>query len=309
MEPFTKTTTNTSETPPLSDRERELLARLERIAQIAKKLVSGEIGTSSAVHRRARPQGTLFSDHRRYAHGDDLRFVDWNAYARLNEVFLRIFEPEDSAPISILLDASKSMTHGGSVKFTQAALVAAAFGAVGALALAGTVAIRVPDGDEGAFSGKLTLLPMLRYFEKQMIGATRKRELSLAEAVRRLGARARRAPLIMITDAVPPAALDAALAARDARSALLLHIVDPKEIDPPQGGIVKLNDPESGRTRTVVLTRSLAKRYSDLARARLADVERAALGANAQYLRVPTNTPFDAVVMEALRRGGAWRRN
>lgn len=291
----------------LLERERELLSRLERVAAVARKLISGEIGTSSAARRSSIGQGTLFSDHRRYAPGDDLRFVDWNAYARLNEVFLRVFEPEDSAPLSIILDASPSMTAGESVKFTQASLLAAAFGAIGALAMAGAVAIEAPGGAEASFQGKSALLPMLRFFGRLQQNAN-SRNISLAEAVRRTGARARRSPFILITDGVPTSEVDQALRARESRTALLLHIVDPAEIEPAPGGFVQLKDPESGRARTLVLTRSLARRFTALAHARLAEVERAALRANAHYLRVTTKSAFDAVVIEALHRGAAWRQ-
>ncbi|MBI3820039.1 MAG: DUF58 domain-containing protein [Planctomycetes bacterium] len=290
----------------VGDDERELLSRLERVAAVARKFISGEIGTSNARQRSALGQGTLFSDHRRYAAGDDLRFVDWNAYARLDEVFLRVFEPEDSAPLSILLDTSASMTMGDGGKFKQAALLASAFGAIGALALAGAVAARVPQGEEGTFQTKASLLSMLRFFRRPP--SSNAHNTTFPGGVRRCAARARRGPFILITDAIPPPELDAALRAREGRAALLLHIVDPAEIDPSRRGMIQLTDPESGRSRTAMLTSGLARRYAELARARIAEVERATARANANYLRVSTHAAFDAVVIEALHRGaGSWR--
>ena len=50
-----------------------------------------------------------FSDHRPYAHGDDLRHVDWNAYSRHEELFVKLGEATQSVTVHILLDRSRSM--------------------------------------------------------------------------------------------------------------------------------------------------------------------------------------------------------
>ena len=74
---------------------------------------------------------TEFSDFRDYSPGDDVRFVDWNAFARLNRPYIKLFEQEEEMQVAILLDASQSMLFEG--KLLRAKQLAAAFGVMGLL--------------------------------------------------------------------------------------------------------------------------------------------------------------------------------
>ncbi|MFN0206171.1 MAG: DUF58 domain-containing protein [Planctomycetota bacterium] len=289
----------------LGDRDRDLLRRIERVAAVARKLLSGEIGTSAA-NRNSFGQGTMFSDHRRYAPGDDVRFVDWNAYARFDEVFLRVYEPEDSAAVSVFLDTSASMTAAGSLKFTQAARVAAAFAAIGMLVLAGARVYRVHDGTEANFTGKTSLLAMLRFIEKPPERPARKltmKTLTFSDAVKQALARARRGPFVFITDAAPPAEVEKALRERARHPAAVLQIVDPAETDPPQRGWIRFVNPEDGKVVTCNMTERLRNRYTELVRERFLEVERAVLFTKSAFARISTKASFDAAVVGALHRG------
>ncbi|HKE01809.1 MAG TPA: DUF58 domain-containing protein [Planctomycetota bacterium] len=279
-------------------RDADILARLERLATFARKVLAGEVGTASGPRGRF-GSGTLFADHRRYTSGDDLRAVDWNAYARLDELYVRVFEPEDATPIGVVVDESPSMHVGDGAKATQARLLGASFIAIGVLALAGAEIVRVPSGDETSLVGKASLVSCLRFLRR----AENTGKATLTAAVRKAAARLRRGPLVIVTDGVPLSDLDRALASRGERPALLLHVVDPAELDPPPLGFVRLVDPETGRARRALVTRGLRRRYVSLARARLAEVEALARRAGAAILRVPTTVPFDAAVLSALRRG------
>src|SRR5262249_52814815 len=152
-----------------------------------------------------------------YSYGDGPRFIDWNAVARFDEVFLRVFEPEDSAPVTVLADESPSMWVGGGSKARQAALLSAAFCAIGILVLAGANAYETRGGEEGSFRGKESLVPMLRFFLGSARGSKVGKPLTLREALRRARARVRRGPLVIVTDAVPLSELDEALQLRGTR--------------------------------------------------------------------------------------------
>src|SRR5690348_12254911 len=67
-----------------------------------------------------------FADYRRYAPGDDFRRIDWRAYARLERLFLRVFEAEENIPVTILIDCSDSMYQGTPSKADLAIAVSAA---------------------------------------------------------------------------------------------------------------------------------------------------------------------------------------
>src|SRR5919198_3633889 len=67
-----------------------------------------------------------FADYRRYTSGDDFRRIDWRAFARLERLFLRVFEAEENITVTILIDCSDSMYQGTPPKSDLAIQLAAA---------------------------------------------------------------------------------------------------------------------------------------------------------------------------------------
>src|SRR5713226_7242407 len=102
----------------------DVLQRLDNLALITRKAMA----TGRPGRRRSPLAGSSmeFSDYRRYAPGDDFRRIDWRAYARLERLFLRIFEAEENLTITVLIDCSDSMYHGKPAKAPLATALAAA---------------------------------------------------------------------------------------------------------------------------------------------------------------------------------------
>src|SRR5579859_4538254 len=86
------------------------LKKLERLSIISRKLRAGRLKGERRSVRRG--NSVEFADYRNYTPGDDLRRVDWNAYARLERLFLKLFQEEEDITVHVLLDASKSMDWG-----------------------------------------------------------------------------------------------------------------------------------------------------------------------------------------------------
>src|SRR4051812_8543548 len=111
----------------------EILARIARLGLRAQRVVEGTI---SGLHRSPlHGLSVEFADYREYAPGDDLKRLDWRAYARSERYVVKRFEEESNLRATILLDASRSMTYGGrrprSVsKFDYAATLAASLAAL-----------------------------------------------------------------------------------------------------------------------------------------------------------------------------------
>jgi Mg-chelatase subunit ChlD len=74
---------------------------------------------------------TDFADYRDYAAGDDLRYVDWNIFARLRRPYIKQFQHEEEMHVVVLVDASTSMLFDD--KLLRARQLAAAFGIMGLL--------------------------------------------------------------------------------------------------------------------------------------------------------------------------------
>src|SRR2546421_11310620 len=87
-----------------------IVQRLDELALITRKAMA----TGRPGRRRSPLAGSSmeFSDYRRYAPGDDFRRIDWRAYARLERLFLRVFEAEENITVTLLIDCSDSMQHG-----------------------------------------------------------------------------------------------------------------------------------------------------------------------------------------------------
>src|ERR687884_649648 len=107
----------------------QFLARLEQLELVSRKIFLGVMKGERRSKRKG--QSVEFADYRNYVVGDDLRFLDWNLYARLDRLFLRLFMEEEDLHFYILLDNSLSMDFGTPSKLRYAKQVAAALGFIG----------------------------------------------------------------------------------------------------------------------------------------------------------------------------------
>src|SRR3989454_11602741 len=101
-----------------------VLQRLDSLALLTRR----PMATGRPGRRRSPLAGSSmeFSDYRRYAAGDDFRRIDWRAYARLERLFLRVFEAEENLTVTVLLDCSDSMHQGTPAKKPLAVAVGGA---------------------------------------------------------------------------------------------------------------------------------------------------------------------------------------
>src|SRR5438045_5645929 len=118
------------ETPtrtPLLDPQ--FLIKLEQLELVSRKIFLGLMKGERRSKRKG--QSVEFADYRNYVKGDDLRFLDWNLYARLDRLFLRLFMEEEDLHFYLLIDNSLSMDFGNPSKLHYARQVAAALAFIG----------------------------------------------------------------------------------------------------------------------------------------------------------------------------------
>ncbi len=103
----------------------EFQRKLEYLALVSRRVFGGRL----RAERRTKKSGSgiEFADHRDYVPGDDLRYLDWNIYGRLERLLLRLFEEEEDLHVYVLLDCSESMAFGDPVKLHYGMQVAAEF--------------------------------------------------------------------------------------------------------------------------------------------------------------------------------------
>jgi uncharacterized protein (DUF58 family) len=281
---------------------------LRRLESLALTIHRTAAGRSHGMRRSRRiGSGLEFADHRDYAPGDDLRYLDWNLYGRLERRALRLFEEDEDLAVDVLVDASASMGLGRPPKLDLGLQIGAALAYV-ALSNLDRVAVAAL-GDAGAEApparGKGRILPILRSLDG-VRGAGR---TPLAAAVRGHLARRRgrrRGLVALISDFYDPAGARAALelVRRHRLEAIVVQISAPDEIAPELRGDVQLLDVETGAARELTVSPRVladyARRHATLLRE---------LGGYCREHAIPCFTvtsdqPFDSVVLRMFRAGG-----
>src|SRR4029078_12872873 len=217
------------------------------------------------------------ADHRDYAAGDDLRYLDWNLYGRLGRLALRLFQEEEDLLIEVLVDASASMGVGSPLKLDMALQVGAALAYVGLVNL-DRVALN-PLGDDEALvlppaRGKGAILPILRFLD----GVRATGPVALSAAVRAFLARRRRhrrGLAIVISDFYDPAGHRAALdLLRHHRlEVVAIQVRAPRELPPGRHGAAERRDIETGESRELTVSPSVLAAYRRRHQALLRDLE------------------------------------
>lgn len=210
------------------------------------------IGTGHRLSRRTGP-GTEILSARPYVYGDDSRQVDWNASARTGELHVKQRINDTSVPVRVILDASSSMRFGTAQRkwdiAASAALLMAAIAVRGqepvSVTLAGTAPRHV------ALRGGRNFLPSL---ERMLIEPPEWDEQgSLKDALVNLALpHVPPSAIVVVSDAYASRDDQTALAQASIRhSVAYLEVTDPAEIELPNIGRVRLQDPETRRVYTV----------------------------------------------------------
>lgn len=222
-------------------RELEALRR-----RLLVRVASGGAGEHLA---RQRGGAAEFLEHRAYTPGDDLRRVDWLAYARTGQPVLKLFRAEEDVIMRIVVDTSGSLEGD---KLALAQRVAAALGYVG---LAASERVQVfPFADElrtpsRPARGRAGLPALLRTLEEVTPGG----RTDLAAAIERAIGHGRPGMLVVISDYLDPGGFERSLlAARVAgHDVVLVQVLTREEVAPTIRGDVTLEDSETGQTVTM----------------------------------------------------------
>jgi uncharacterized protein (DUF58 family) len=281
----------------------EFLRKLDLLSIAAKRAFAGR--TKGEKRSPKRGISVEFADFRDYAAGDDPRYIDWNAYARLERLFLKLFVEEEDLQIVLLLDSSKSMSFGEPGKLEYAKKVAAALGYI-ALAASDRVSV-------ASFSDKL------RRFERPLVGKQHAvalfRHLAdlsgsgptrFAEALGREVASSRRTGVAFVLSDFFSADWEAGVKALVYRGfqVVCVHILSPQEIAPQLVGDLKLVDSETGEAREVSLSASLMAQYKKAVEAFRSQVKETCFRYGADYFFCSTADPFEDLVLEYMRASG-----
>jgi uncharacterized protein (DUF58 family) len=271
-----------------SARTREVLRRLE--LDVTRRLD----GLLQGDYRGLVPGlGSEPGEARAYSPGDDVRRMDWNVTARMSEAHVRESIADRELQTTVLVDMAPSLDFG-TIQHTKAELALAAVAAIGLLTdrAGNRLGAIVNDGDRlhdvRPGSGRRHLLSVLHRVATTEPG---RGDVSLADGLHRLAGPGHRGGLaVVISDLLRPGWTDALRDVTLRHETLVIEVVDPRELELPNVGLIDLADSRTGRVVEVDTRRAdVRERFADAGRQRLEDHGRDVRAARADHLLLRTD--------------------
>jgi uncharacterized protein (DUF58 family) len=277
------------------------LIQLERLTFVSKRTRVGQVKGERKSPRRG--SSVEFADYRHYEVGDDLRYVDWNAFGRLDRMYLKLFMDEEDLCVHLILDASASMDFGTPTKFSYGVRLAAALAFIGFVNLE-RVAVAVFR--DRVSEGWLPTRGRGQYLqvEEFLGGLVPAGPTRFNESLRQYALRAKDPGVaIVISDFLDPEGYEAGLRAllEGRFDVHVLHVLAAEELHPPFGGDLELVDAESGEVREVTVDAEALRAYRSQLGAFLSGVEAFCRAKELHYVRASTDVALDDLLLRRLK--------
>jgi len=282
----------------------DFIRTLEALNLLARKVRSGEARSDRASPRRG--ASLEFADYRHYVPGDEIRYIDWNVYARHDHLFVKEFTAQENVHVSILLDTSRSMAFGRPPKFEGARELAAAFAYIG-LVNFDTVSLysfaREIQTHRKFLRGKGMIFEILADLNRLETADRSDFRAAFSGALPRLKGRSL---VLVLSDFYDAGNISEVLKTLQGQKfeVHLIHLVLREEMEPTVRGRVLLVDLENGREKDVALRPEILERYRRRFEAHCAEIGRIAREREIAYVRVRSDEPLERRVLEIVRAGG-----
>ncbi len=225
----------------------ELLKKVRKI-EIKTRGLSSQI-FSGEYHSAFKGRGMAFSEVREYVEGDDVRNIDWNVTARFNHPYVKVFEEERELTVMMIVDVSASGNFGTNVQFKRDLITeltaVLAFSAIenndkaGVIFFSDKIELFIPPK-----KGKTHILRIIRElinFQPTGTGT------DIGGALRYLNNMIKKKSIcFMISDFIGMGYEDALKVASKKHDLAALRIMDPREAEMPNVGLVRFVDAETG---------------------------------------------------------------
>jgi uncharacterized protein (DUF58 family) len=282
----------------------DFMNQLERLDIVSRKIFAGKMKGERRSKRKG--QSVEFADYRNYVMGDDLRFLDWNIFARLERLFIKLFFEEEDLHVNVLIDTSKSMEFGEPDKALYARRVAAALAYIGLVNY-----------------NRVTLTAFSDRYGPEMSGVRGRRLIHqvlgflgdmAADGIGNLGAACKqfairhpqRGVCILLSDFMDKGGYEVGLRYLIGRKYDLyaIQLLSPEEINPALTGDLSLRDVEDGDLAEITVSRALLNRYKQSLNAYCQQLRDFCARRGVTYMFTSTGVPFDQLVLTYLRQRG-----
>jgi uncharacterized protein (DUF58 family) len=285
----------------------DFMNRLDRLEIVSRKIFLGRMKGERRSKRKG--ESVEFADYRNYVVGDDLRFLDWNIYARLNQLLLKLFMEEEDLNVSILFDVSKSMDWGDPNKALYVKRVTAALAYI-ALVSYDRVNLyaysNVLAGEMRGIRGRRMTSRVIRFLQSiPAEGGSFFSDVARRFALRHQG----KGVCVVISDFMDKGGYADGfryLLSRDL-DLYAIQVLSPEEVDPGLAGDLKLLDVEDEDVAEVTVSKLLLDKYKKMLAAYCTELKEYCTRRGITYLFTNTRVPFDTLVLSYLRQRGLLR--
>lgn len=297
-----QTTAKTTDQQPLVDPA--FLRHLEQLELVSRKMFLGRM----KGERRSKKRGISieFADYRDYAKGDDLRFLDWNIYGRLDRLFTKLFHEEEDLYLYIILDTSLSMNYGDPNKAWYARRIAAALAYI-SLAGLDRVCLVAFGGDSYRWMqptrGKSRIWSIVNFLEEIPFDG----ETHLAEGCRRFALQQSQGGLVvLLSDLMDPNGYEQAFKniLQKRNDLYILQTLSPQELEPDLVGALRLLDVETGEPVELTVNEELLNTYQRRLQAYQAQIKQTCTRYGIHFTPVSTAQPVEQLLSKSFRKLG-----
>jgi uncharacterized protein (DUF58 family) len=275
-------------------------ARMGKLQFMARQVVEGVItGQHKSPHRGFSVE---FSEHREYTPGDELRHLDWKAYARSDRHYIKLYEQETNLRATIVIDTSSSMKFAGKIDYARhlaaclSYLLASQQDLAGLVAMDDSIQVEIPPGSSPAHLDRL-----FKSLEALNAGVATNLTSHLHTLAERLP---RRSLVILLSDLwVEPEQLTKSLQHFRYRKhqVMVLHLLDRNEIDLPYDRQITMKDLETGEELQID-PNDLRETYKAQVEAYLAGIRSVCNGGAAEYHPMFVDEPYDKALVRLIHR-------
>lgn len=253
-----------------------------------------------------RGTGVEFSDYRLYEHGDDLRYLDWNIYARSERLFIKLFQADEELPISILIDTSQSMQFGEPTKLDHAKQLAAALGYI---SLVNSDRVALYTLAERLYPVLSTTYGKSQFFRfrKALTTIEASGTTHLTESFKHLATYQQQAGVvIIISDFLDSEGYTEGINSLLGRgfALMFIHIQCVEEIDPPPLGDWQLEDVETGEKKQITINEETITQYLTRQKEFCENLQRFCTRKGIGYIHISTDIAVENVVLQEMPRAG-----
>ncbi len=279
------------------------LRKLDAFALVLREHARG--GTGGMRRSKSMGSSVEFSDFRQYVPGDDPRRIDWNAFARFDRLFMKLFLDEQETTLRLLVDASASMGETDPDKWKLTQKLAAMFAYL-ALTRYDRVSVVLLQGETARPSQIFSGRQAFPRVEALLEAAMPQGETRLDAALARVPVTAGRGVCVLFSDLLTPHGW-----ARGAMSLLhrrqelsVLQILSAQEMEPDLNGAIQLLDAEGEPPLDVMVSPETLRRYAEALNAFLEETKRFCHARALPYLLLRGDMALEAEGLGALLKSG-----